>query len=119
MAIVISFENILSLFLPAFFMVLRDVFGKNSDAYALQGRRQRPNNRPPLILHNISLYPFQKRAVEEAVQRQKGIIRMPSGSGKSLVIAGVLVKLGLPAVVYIHRKDIFYQLHKRFEEWLQ
>lgn len=98
--------------------VLRGVLEENSIPFTLQDMRQCPNSRPPLTLHNISLYPFQQKAVEEAIQKQRGVIRMPTGSGKTLVIAGILATLGLPAVVYIHRKDIFYQLHRRFEEWL-
>lgn len=70
-------------------------------------------------LHSFKLRDYQQIAVDMAVKKQRGIIKMATGSGKTNTIMGVIAKLNVPTLVLIHKTDIFYQLIRRFEEGLK
>lgn len=72
-----------------------------------------------LPLHNVTLRDYQKEAVDLAVQKQRGIMRMGTGAGKSSCLAGVIAKLNVPTLLLIHKTDIFYQLISTLERTLQ
>lgn len=61
------------------------------------------------------LYPYQKEAIDGAVERTRGIVRVGTGGGKSVIISGILAKTNLSTLVLIHRKDIFHQLKDMLE----
>ncbi len=62
-----------------------------------------------------TLRPYQRKAVERGVEfltsahRKNGIIVLPTGSGKSLVIAGIAEKLDTPILIFQPRKEILEQ----------
>jgi superfamily II DNA or RNA helicase len=72
-----------------------------------------------LPLHNLILRPYQITAVDEAVKKQRGIIKAGTGAGKTNIIAGIVAKLNVPTLILIHKTDIFYQLIDRLEAALK
>ncbi len=60
-------------------------------------------------------YEAQKTAVARAVQNQRGIIAMPTGSGKSLVIALIASRLGVKTLVVVPSLEIKKQLLEAFK----
>jgi len=67
-------------------------------------------------LININKVPrdHQIRALEAAINNQKGIIRMATGSGKSLVSTLIAAKLNKPTIVYVIGIDLLQQFHDLF-----
>jgi len=63
---------------------------------------------------NITPYDYQLEAVETASKQERGIVKLPTGSGKSAVIALLTAKLNKSACVFVIGKDLLYQLHKFF-----
>lgn len=63
----------------------------------------------------ITLRPYQQEAVDAAVaflrksKGQNGLMQLPTGSGKSLVIAGICRALGEPTLVFQPSKEILEQ----------
>lgn len=61
------------------------------------------------------LRPYQQSAVDKAVQflrtskGQNGLMQLPTGSGKSLVIAGICKELNAPTLVFQPNKEILAQ----------
>lgn len=61
------------------------------------------------------LRPYQKRAVDAAVRyfnagrRRNGLIVLPTGSGKSLVIANIISRMDCPVLVFQPSKEILMQ----------
>ena len=61
------------------------------------------------------LRPYQQEAVDKAVhflrtsKGQNGLMQLPTGSGKSLVIAGICKELGAPTLVFQPNKEILAQ----------
>ena len=63
-------------------------------------------------------YNYQVVAVNTALNNHCGIIRMATGSGKSLVAALLTAKLGKTAIIYVIGQDLLYQIHDFFEQAL-
>jgi superfamily II DNA or RNA helicase len=57
-------------------------------------------------------YSFQEQAVKIAIKKRRGIISAPTGSGKSLIIALIAARLGLPTLVVVPSLEIKKQLYK-------
>lgn len=60
--------------------------------------------------------PYQIAAAEKTVQNDRGIIRVPTGGGKSLIAALIAAKFGMKTVIYVIGTDLLYQLQKFFVE---
>lgn len=56
--------------------------------------------------------PYQLYAADKATETDRGVIRMATGSGKTMVAALITAKLGKPTIVYVIGKDLLYQLQK-------
>ena len=57
---------------------------------------------------------YQEFAANKAVETDRGIIRLATGGGKTLIAALITAKLGKPTVVYVIGKDLLYQLQDFF-----
>lgn len=54
---------------------------------------------------------YQARAIETAIKRKCGMIRMATGGGKTRVMAGIVAQLERKALVLVHRRDLMVQVH--------
>ena len=66
------------------------------------------------IKEDISLYDYQKEAVE-AVNKRCGIIKAPAGSGKTQIGIALIKRLGYRALWLTHTKDLLNQSKKRYQ----
>ncbi len=57
-------------------------------------------------------YYYQLQAVEAVRQYDHGILRLPTGSGKTLLMALMTAELGKSTIIYVIGKDLLYQIHK-------
>lgn len=57
---------------------------------------------------------YQEEVALTAINNSQGIIRMATGSGKSLTAALITAKLGKKTIIYVIGKDLLYQLHSFF-----
>lgn len=62
---------------------------------------------------------YQLEAADKAVKTDRGIIRLATGSGKSLVAALITAKLGKPTIIYVIGTDLLYQFQKLFSDVFQ
>jgi superfamily II DNA or RNA helicase len=60
--------------------------------------------------------PYQELAAEKAIEEDRGVIRIATGGGKTLVAALIAAKLGKRTIVYVIGKDLLYQLQKFFSQ---
>lgn len=61
-------------------------------------------------------YPDQENALKEALRTCRGVLSMPTGTGKSLVIALLIQKLGLRTLVVVPTLELKVQLTETFKE---
>jgi superfamily II DNA or RNA helicase len=63
----------------------------------------------------ISLSDYQREALDKIANHDRGVIKLPTGSGKGCIIAATVVQKRVPTIVLVHRKDLLYQTRNRFE----
>jgi ATP-dependent helicase IRC3 len=62
---------------------------------------------------SIDLRPYQEALVEEALFEKRCIIKSPTGSGKTVILAALLKALeGKQGVIFFTRKQLVHQTHK-------
>lgn len=69
---------------------------------------------PKLKEQGIEPYPYQFQAVQVAKENDRGIIRIGTGGGKSLIAALITAEFGKPTIIYVIGKDLLYQFHSLF-----
>ena len=67
---------------------------------------------------NISLYPYQEKAVIEAMRVKNGVLVMPCGSGKTQSGLEIISRVGGRALWLTHTQDLLNQSKKRAESVL-
>ena len=65
--------------------------------------------RPVEYQSSITLYPYQKRAVEAALKGKSGIVVMPCGAGKTQTALEIIARIGGKALWLTHTKDLLVQ----------
>jgi superfamily II DNA or RNA helicase len=63
---------------------------------------------------NKEPYPYQVDILDVIDKNDRGIIKVATGGGKSLIAALITAKLGKKAVIYVIGKDLLYQFHEFF-----
>ena len=63
--------------------------------------------------------PYQIMAAETATDTDRGIIRIGTGGGKSLVAALIVASIGKPAVILVIGRGLLYQFHEFFTKVFQ
>jgi superfamily II DNA or RNA helicase len=88
--------------------------------YEIIDKRQAPSNGVrvhPDILHGITMngkYDYQLRAANEFISAGRGVVKLPTGAGKTEISIAVTRALNLPTLFLTHRVNLLYQTAKRF-----
>lgn len=62
--------------------------------------------------------PYQIDAMNAAIEKERGIIRMGTGSGKTFTSSMIVANYNVPTMIYVVGKDLLYQFHKEMQEAL-
>lgn len=65
---------------------------------------------------NKEPYPYQTEILDVIDKYDRGIIKVATGGGKSLIAALIAAKLGKKSIVYVIGKDLLYQFHEFFSQ---
>lgn len=73
------------------------------------------------ILNNLQKigkppYPYQTEILDVIDKYDRGIIKVATGGGKSLIAALIAAKLGKKTIIYVIGKDLLYQFHDFFSQ---
>jgi superfamily II DNA or RNA helicase len=89
---------------------------KQGIAYHIEDRRKKL---PPVTFHSsIQLHPWQKEALEPTTKKDFGVIVAPPGSGKTIMGLELIARKRQPALIVVHRKQLFDQWIDRIESFL-
>lgn len=74
-----------------------------------------------IISHNLDRlnkkpYPYQLEILDVIDKNDRGIIKVATGGGKSLIAALISAKLGKKTIIYVIGKDLLYQFHDFFSQ---
>lgn len=77
--------------------------------------------KPKNILDNLQKigktpYPYQMEIMDVIDKNDRGIIKVATGGGKSLIAALIAAKLGKKTIIYVIGKDLLYQFHDFFSQ---
>jgi superfamily II DNA or RNA helicase len=61
-------------------------------------------------------YPYQLEILDVIDKHDRGIIKVATGGGKSLIAGLITAKLGKKTIIYVIGKDLLYQFHTFFSE---
>ena len=64
------------------------------------------------------LYPYQQKALEEAIKRKNGVLVAPCGSGKTQIGIAVCARLGMNTLWLTHTTDLLNQSMERAKRYL-
>lgn len=62
-----------------------------------------------------TLRPYQADAATAALKYGRGIVQVPTGGGKTVIMCKVIADLGLRTLVLVHTKDLLYQNKAKIE----
>ena len=66
----------------------------------------------PWDIPEFTYYPFQEQLIEQALNNKRGVIKAPTGSGKTLIIAGLIKALaGRKMVLLFNAKQLLTQTY--------
>ena len=79
-------------------------------------RPAKSTGKPKFILNNLEKlnkppYPYQLEILDVIDKNDRGIIKVATGGGKSLIAALIAAKLGKKTIIYVIGKDLLYQFH--------
>jgi len=97
-------------------------FARNNIDFEIIDLRRIPNSCKKDIsadmLGGITLRDYQLDAIKEAAEAKRGVLELPTGSGKTEIAAGIIIHLGLKTLFLVHTQDLLRQTAKRFTERL-
>jgi superfamily II DNA or RNA helicase len=76
---------------------------------------------PPAVSYNLprfELRDYQQECVEKALSAKRGVLELAAGSGKTAVAAQIIYELGMPAIFFVHTRDLLHQTHQFFRTHL-
>ena len=95
-----------------------DFFKFNKVQYEIKDERPVFNeNELPIFGH--SPRPYQTDALNAAFKNERGIVRLATAGGKTLLAAMIVAKYNLPTMIYVVGKDLLYQFHGEMEKALK
>jgi superfamily II DNA or RNA helicase len=74
--------------------------------------------RRPLEVHGPPLRDYQEEVVLAALARERGLIDVGTGGGKTLLAATVVARLGLPALFVVTTRALLAQTRRSLERYL-
>lgn len=67
------------------------------------------------LVHNLKLWDHQEKIVRLAIDQVNGVVRSPTGSGKSSAAIALIARLGLPALVIVWSSNLMEQWRERLQ----
>jgi len=66
-------------------------------------------------LKGIILRDYQIDAIREAIRKERGVLELPTASGKTEIAAAIIKALDLKTLFVVHTKDLLHQTIERFK----
>lgn len=79
---------------------------------------ERKKLKPVVFESELSLYNFQKKATEDMLKAENGVLVAPPGAGKTIIAIELIARIAQPTLILVHTKQIFNQWVERIENFL-
>jgi superfamily II DNA or RNA helicase len=64
----------------------------------------------------LQMRDYQLETMEQTRKKSRGIIKLPTGAGKTLCYSGLIAEKKVPTIILVHRKELLYQTQTRIEK---
>lgn len=91
---------------------------RQKEEYEIVDQRVIPKAAKPIKIKHYTPRPYQQEAADAAFSKGRGIIRVGTGGGKTLIAAMIAAKYNMPTMIYVIGKDLLYQFHREMEKAL-
>jgi len=81
--------------------------------------RSVPELSQPIQMHSKKLRDYQEKVVERAIDAQRGVIKIATGGGKTVVAAAIVARLNLRTLFIVYSIDLLEQTADEFEKMFQ
>lgn len=95
---------------------LLDFLNENSIKFEITDERNKLDHIK--IESIVKLFDHQKEAIDNMLLSENGILVAPSGSGKTIMGIDLIARIKQPALILVHKKQIFNQWLERIESFL-
>jgi superfamily II DNA or RNA helicase len=94
--------------------IVREYFNQNGISYVIDDIRPKVVKAKKFSTSDsVSLRDYQKRIVDSAVKKGRGIIKAATGAGKTIISAAIIAELDVvPAVFLVTSRDLMHQARK-------
>ncbi len=69
------------------------------------------------VTTSITLRDYQQEAVDIAIKKQRGVLVLPVGAGKTVIAIALVAKLGVPSLFLTNSSDMLTQLKSEIERF--
>lgn len=90
----------------------------NEIKYKIVDFRDEIEDRKPLIIKNKTLRDYQKKAVSLAIAKKRGIVKVATGGGKTVISAFIIARANCKTMFCVHTSDLFLQAYRELKEIL-
>ncbi len=99
--------------------VVERVLKSHDIEYTINDLRKEPKPSNALALQGKKLRDYQQEALLACLTHKNGVIKIPTGGGKTLIFTSLLGQLnGLKRIVYVRKLDLMVQTIKNMEQEL-
>lgn len=73
----------------------------------------------PLKMHSKQLRDYQEEVVEKSIEAERGVIKVATGGGKTVIAAAIVARLNLKTLFIVYSIDLLEQTADEFEKMFQ
>ncbi len=97
---------------------IREILADNEIPYKTIDQREQVHPQSGYT-HNIDLRDYQRAGVDEGLKRQRGVLKMSTGAGKTETVIATMVEASVfPAIFYVTSCDLLEQAYDRFLKYV-
>lgn len=85
----------------------------------IESPKDNSNTKKLRNIEGFTYYKYQKELIQEAIQEGRGVIKSPTGSGKTLIMTGLLKSIyepGMKVVLLVNSKQLLHQNYEFLTE---
>jgi superfamily II DNA or RNA helicase len=101
------------------YSILDNILTKCGYSFDVVDAREVPQINKPLQFHAKKLRDYQEEVVEAALKAQRGVIKVATGGGKTVIAAAIVARLNLKTLFIVYSLDLLQQTADEFETMFQ
>ncbi len=100
---------------------VKKILSSHKVLFEVSDKRKKASPGKPITLskeaieEGIEVRAYQKEVIEKALAAEQGLLLLATGAGKSLCISLIVGHLNLNSVIFVHTKDLLYQMKRNVE----